>query len=195
MSIKPLETRLDDLSQAQAGINELQAEQESDVLAADPIEFQESVPLEGGEQVAGLGLSGLKSILKAAPRRTEAPVVQPGKTVETIGPYQVIPDAEPQVAEDILKAAPTMPTTGKPSPSLAEIKAGVPETAFNLDQITDSDGVKQFIEATGRAYGADKLTKVSYKDIAAKAAEEGYDEAFIAKIINPMEKTHSLHTR
>ena len=191
MAIKPLETRLDDLSQAQAGINELQAEQESDVLAAEPIEFQESVPLEGGEQVAGLGLSGLKSILKAAPRRTEAPVVQPGKTVETIGPYQVIPDAEPQVAEDILKAAPTMPTTGKPSPSLAEIQAGVPETAFNLDQITDSDGLKQFIEATGRAYGADKLTKVSYKDIAAKAAEEGYDEAFLAKIINPMEKTQA----
>jgi len=191
MAIKPLETRLDDLAEAQAGINELKAEQESDVLAAEPIEFQETMPLEGGEQVAGLGLSGIKSLLKAAPRRTEIPVTQPGKTVETIGPYQVIPDAESKVAEDILQAAPTMPTTGKPSPSLAEIQAGVPETAFNLDQITDSDGLKQFIEATGRAYGADKLTKVSYKDIAAKAAEEGYDEAFLAKIINPMEKTQA----
>jgi hypothetical protein len=191
MAIKPLETRLDDLSQAQAGINELQAEQESDVLAAEPIEFQESVPLEGGEQVAGLGLGGIKGLLKSAPRRTEAPVVQPGKAVETIGPYQVIPDAEPAVAEKVLQTAPTMPTTGKPSPSLAEIQAGVPETAFNLDQITDSDGLKQFIEATGRAYGADKLVKVSYKDIATKAANEGYDEAFLARVINPMEKTQA----
>jgi len=48
MAIKPLETRLDDLAQAQAGVNELKAEQESDVLAAEPIEFQESAPLEGG---------------------------------------------------------------------------------------------------------------------------------------------------
>jgi len=191
MAIKPLETRLDDLAQAQAGINELKVEQESDVLSAEPIEFQESVPLEGGEQVAGLGLGGIKSLLKAAPKRTEIPVVTPGKTVETVGPYQVIPDAPPKVAEDILKAAPTMPTTGKPSPSLAEIQAGVPETAFNLDQITDSDGLKQFIEATGRAYGADNLVKVSYKDIATKAAEEGYDEAFLAKIINPLEKTQA----
>lgn len=191
MAIKPLETRLDELAEAQAGINELKVEQESDVLAAEPIEFQESVPLEGGEQVAGLGLGGIKSLLKAAPKRTEIPVVTPGKTVETVGPYQVIPDAPPKVAEDILKAAPTMPTTGKPSPSLAEIQAGVPETAFNLDQITDSDGLKQFIEATGRAYGADNLVKVSYKDIATKAADEGYDEAFLAKIINPLEKTQA----
>ena len=191
MAIKPLETRLDELAEAQAGMNELKVEQESDVLAAEPIEFQESVPLEGGEQVAGLGLGGIKSLLKAAPKRTEIPVVTPGKTVETVGPYQVIPDAPPKVAEDILKAAPTMPTTGKPSPSQAQIQAGVPETAFNLDQITDSDGLKQFIEATGRAYGADNLVKVSYKDIATKVADEGYDEAFLAKIINPLEKTQA----
>lgn len=191
MAIKPLETRLDDLAQAQAGVNELKAEQESDVLAAEPIEFQESAPLEGGEQVAGLGLGGIKSLLKAAPSRTEIPVVKPGKTVETIGPYQVIPDAEPAVAEKVLQTAPAMPTTGKPSPSTAQVQAGVPETAFNLDQITDSDGVKQFIEATARTYGADKLVKVSYKDIATKAADEGYDETFLAKIINPMEKTQA----
>ena len=82
-------------------------------------------------------------------------------------------------------------TTGKPSPSTAQVQAGVPETAFNLDQITDSDGLKQFIEATARTYGADKLVKVSYKDIATKASEEGYDETFLAKIINPMERTQA----
>jgi hypothetical protein len=189
MAIKPLETRLDELAQAQAGVNELKPGQELDVDAAEPIAFQESAPPEDPEQVAGLGT--LRKILKAAPVRTEAPVVRPGKTVETIGPYQVIPDAEPKVAEGILKAAPTMPTTGKPSPSQAQIQAGVPQTVFNLDRITDADGVKQFIEATARAYGADKIERVSYKDIAAKASDEGYDEAFLARVINPMEKTQA----
>ena len=78
-----------------------------------------------------------------------------------------------------------MPTTGKPSPTTAEAQAGVPETAFNLDLIQDEDGVKQFIDSTARAYGADKLERVSYKEIAAKASDEGYDEAFLARLIDP----------
>jgi hypothetical protein len=84
---------------------------------------------------------------------------------------------------------PQMPTTGKPSPTSAEVAAGVPETAFNLDMIQDADGVKQFIEATARAYGADKIEKISYKQMAEELSVSGYDEGFIARIIDPLEAT------
>jgi hypothetical protein len=84
---------------------------------------------------------------------------------------------------------PQMPTTGKPSPTPTEKAAGVPETAFNLDMIQDEDGVKQFIEATARAYGADKIQKISYKQMAEQLSTEGYDEGFIARIIDPLQAT------
>jgi hypothetical protein len=84
---------------------------------------------------------------------------------------------------------PQMPTTGKPSPTAAEKAAGVPETAFNLDMIQDEDGVKQFIEATARAYGADKIEKISYKQMAEQLSVSGYDEGFIARIIDPLQAT------
>jgi hypothetical protein len=99
--------------------------------------------------------------------------------MEKIGPYQVIRE-DAGKAQQVLETAPTAPVTGKP-----------PETAFNLDMITGDDGFKQYIDATARVYGADKIERVSYKEIAAKAAEEGYDEAFLNSILDPSRVTEA----
>ena len=186
MSIKPLNERLDELDSAEKDVAELpmkiSATEDSFPSADEPPQFE---PV----QVAGLkDLKNLGNIFKPS-KKSERPLIKPGKEQETVGPYQVMPEATPEKVEKILEEAPSMPVTGKPSPTSAEVAAGVPETAFNLDLIKDDDGVKQFIEATARAYGADKIEKVSYKEIATKVSAEGYDEAFLARILNPLEAT------
>lgn len=181
MSIKPINERLDELASVDLGITETQDALGGEPLpppieyTTEPVDFQ-------GEQVASL-FGAVKGAIKRAPKRTEIPVTQPGKAVEKVGPYQVVPETAP--VDEITNAAPSMPASGKPSPTTAEVQAGVQQTAFNLNQINDSEGVKQFIEATARQYGADAVPKISYTEVAAKAAEEGYDEKFIARLIDP----------
>lgn len=186
MAMKPLTERLDDLSGADKTVAELPVDTEQPdptALTDQPLEFEPT-------QVAGF-TSMLRKAVKEAPKRTERPILPSGTDTGKVGPYQVIKEATPETAQTVLETAPLMPTTGKPSPSTAEVKAGVPETAFNLDMIKDEDGVKQFIEATAKTYGADKLEKVSYKEIAAKAIEEGYDEAFLARLVDPTQVTEA----
>jgi hypothetical protein len=127
-------------------------------------------------------------MIKEAPIRTERPILPPGVEQGKVGQSQVIRETSAK-GEVIIESAPQMPTTGKPSPTSAERAAGVPETAFNLDMIQDADGVKQFIEATARAYGADKIEKISYKQMAEELSVSGYDEGFIARIIDPLQAT------
>ena len=186
MSIKPLNERLDELDSAEKDVSELPVKISA---TEDTFPSAEEQPQFEPVQVAGLGdLKKLGNIFKQS-KKSERPLIKPGKEQETVGPYQVMPEATPEKVEKILEDAPTMPVTGKPSPTSAEVAAGVPETAFNLDLIKDDDGVKQFIEATARAYGADKIEKISYKEIATKVSAEGYDEAFLARILNPLEAT------
>jgi hypothetical protein len=127
-------------------------------------------------------------MIKEAPIRTERPILPPGVEQGKVGQSQVIRETGAK-GEVIIESMPQMPTTGKPSPTSAEVAAGVPETAFNLDMIQDADGVKQFIEATARAYGADKIEKISYKQMAEELSVSGYDEGFIARIIDPLQAT------
>jgi hypothetical protein len=155
--------------------------------------MQELIPLtDAGQefeatQVAGVG--GLfRKAIKEAPVRTERPILPPGVEQGKVGQSQVIRETGAK-GEVIIESMPQMPTTGKPSPTSAEVAAGVPETAFNLDMIQDADGVKQFIEATARAYGADKIAKISYKQMAEELSVSGYDEGFIARIIDPLQAT------
>jgi hypothetical protein len=186
MAMKPLTERLDDLSGADKTVAELPVgteQTEPTTLTDQPLEFEPT-------QVAGF-TSMLRKAVKEAPKRTKRPILPSGTDTGAIGPYQVIKDATPETAQTVLETAPSMPTTGKPSLSTAEVRAEVPETSFNLDMIKDEDGVKQFIEATARTYGADKLKKVSYKEIAAKAIDEGYDEAFLARLVDPTQITEA----
>jgi hypothetical protein len=184
MSIPSLTERLDDLSAA---------DKESAQVVPPETRLDELIPLtDAGQefeptQVAGpFGL--LRKTLKEAPLRTERPILPEGVAQGKVGTSQVIRETGTK-GEVIIESMPQMPTTGKPSPTPTEKAAGVPETAFNLDMIQDEDGVKQFIEATARAYGADKIQKISYKQMAEELSVSGYDEGFIARIIDPLQAT------
>jgi hypothetical protein len=187
MSIPSLTDRLDSLSSADKESAQVVPK---DVQGVVQVEMADSNPQFEPTQVAGL--SGMiRKAVKEAPTRTERLIVKEGMPVEKIGPYQAMPDVSPEAANVIVESVPAMPTTGKPSPTPTEVAAGVPETAFNLDMIQDEAGVKQYIEAISRQVGADKIQKISYKEVAAKAALEGYDEAFLARIIDPTVATEA----
>lgn len=177
MSTPSLNERLDELSAVSQDVAEIQATQPAEPLP-EPIEYTQTEPAFEPVDTAGLPLGTLKGIIKKAPKREIKP--PEGK----VGPYQTIPDAPPEVVDQVNRQLsdlpPELPMTGKP-----------PETAFNLDLIQDENGLKQFIDSTARVYGADKLERVSYKEIAAKASEDGYDEAFLAKIIDPTKVTEA----
>ncbi len=174
MAFKPLTERLDELSSA---------EQEVEQVAPPEVQLDQLIPLEnnGQEFEPTLVAGPLKFVeaVKKAPKRTEKPMISPKADMEKVGPYQVIRE-DAGKAQQVLETAPTAPITGKP-----------PETTFNLDMITGDDGFKQYIDATARVYGADKIERVSYKEIAAKAAEEGYDEAFLNTILDPSRVTEA----
>jgi len=184
MSIPSLTERLDSLSSA---------EKESGEVVPTQTRLDELIPLtDAGQefeptQVAGLG-GLLRKAVKETPIRTERPILPPGVDQGKVGQSQVIRETGAK-GEVIIETMPQMPITGKPSPTSAEVAAGVPKTAFNLDMIQDADGVKQFIEATARAYGADKIEKISYKQMAEELSVSGYDEGFIARIIDPLQAT------
>jgi hypothetical protein len=184
MSIPSLTERLDDLSAA---------DKESAQVVPLETQMQELIPLtDAGQEFEPTQVAGVSSLLrkaiKEAPVRTERPILPPGVDQGKVGQSQVIRETGAK-GEVIIESMPQMPTTGKPSPTPTEKAAGVPETAFNLDMIQDADGVKQFIEATARAYGADKIEKISYKQMAEELSVSGYDEGFIARIIDPLQAT------
>jgi hypothetical protein len=184
MSIPSLTERLDDLSAA---------DKESQQVVPLATQMQELIPLtDAGQEFEPTQVAGVSSLLrkaiKEAPVRTERPILPEGVDQGKVGQSQVIRETGAK-GEVIIESMPQMPTTGKPSPTSAERAAGVPETAFNLDMIQDENGVKQFIEATARAYGADKIKKISYKQMAEELSVSGYDEGFIARIIDPLQAT------
>ncbi len=186
MSIKPLNERLDELSTVEQDVAALPPESEP----VDPVALTDQNPEFEPTLVAGFkGM--IREAVRKAPKRTERPILPEGTETGKIGPYSVIKDAKPAQAEAIEKATPAMPTTGKPSPTSAEVAAGVPETVFNLDLIDGPDTFKQHIEAVAKSVGADKFEKISYTDFAAKASAEGYDEAFVARLLDPTVATEA----
>jgi hypothetical protein len=186
MSIKPLNERLDELSTVEQDVAALPPESEP----LDPTTLTDQNPEFEPTLVAGFkGM--LRETIKRAPKRTERPILPEGTETGKIGPYSVIKDAKPAQAEAIEKATPTMPTTGKPSPTPTEVAAGVPETVLNLDLIDGPDTFKQHIEAVARSVGADKFERISYTDFAAKASAEGYDETFVARLLDPSVATEA----
>lgn len=188
MAIESLDKRIDQLTPealqeelALPAVEETPVDENAEAILP-ATEFEEFEP------VAGVLSKLVRKQVRKAPIKTERRILRKDVDSGAVGPYQVINEEAPK-ANEILNNAPTTTPSGKPSVTATEKAAGVQETVFNLDQIQDVDGVRQFIEATSKVYGADKLVRISYKDVAEKAALEGYDERFIAKLIDPMAKT------
>ena len=189
MAIESLTERLDQLTP-----DTLQKQQTLPGIESPPIDPRADAILPASdqqpdqfEQEAGLFTQLVKKQIKKAPLSSERKILRKNIESGNIGPYSVIKENAP--VQDILNKAPTTTASGKPSPTQVQIDAGVQKTVFNLDQIKDVDGVRQFIEATALEYGAEKITKMSYKDVAEKAALEGFDERFLARILDPKVQT------
>jgi len=189
MAIESLNQRLDQLSpenlQVQQTLPNIEQppfnEDTEAILPADEQPVDEFVP------EAGLFTQLVRKQIKKAPLSTERKILQKDIQSGKVGAYTVIREDAP--VNEILNKAQTTTASGKPSPTQSQLDAGVEKTVFNLDQIKDVDGVRQFIEATALQYGANKLPKMSYKEVAEKAAEDGYDERFIARILDPKVQT------
>jgi hypothetical protein len=189
MAIESLNQRLDQLTpeniQVQQTLPNIEpppfnADTEA-ILPADEQPVDEFVP------EAGLFTQLVKKNIKKAPINTERKILQDDIKSGKVGAYTVVREEAP--AGKVLTDAQTAPISGRPSPTTEQKAAGVEKTIFNLDLIKDADGVRQFIEAIAKEYGADKLPKMSYKEVAEKAALEGYDERFLARILDPKVQT------
>ncbi len=160
MAIESLSQRLDQLTpenlQVQQTLPNIEpppfnAETEA-ILPADEQPVDEFVP------EAGLFTQLVRKQIKKAPLSTERKILQKDIQSGKVGAYSVIREDAP--VNEILNKAPTTTASGRPSPTQAQIDAGIEKTVFNLDQIKDVDGVRQFIEATALQYGANKLPKM-----------------------------------
>jgi hypothetical protein len=189
MAIESLNQRLDQLTP-----DNLQVQQTLPNIEPPPVDMEADAILPAEEQPidefvpeAGIFTQLVKKNIKKAPLSAERKILQKDIQSGKVGAYSVIREDAP--VNEILNKAPTTTASGKPSPTQAQKDLGVEKTVFNLDQIKDVDGVRQFIEATALQYGANKLPKMSYKEVAEKAAEDGYDERFIARILDPKVQT------
>jgi hypothetical protein len=189
MAIESLNQRLDQLTpenlQVQQTLPNIEpppfnAETEA-ILPADEQPVDEFVP------EAGLFSQLVKKQIKKAPLSSERKILQKDIQSGKVGAYTVIREDAP--VDEILREAKTAPSSGRPSPTQAQKVAGVETTIFNLDKINDVDSFKQFLQASAKKYDADKLEKMSYKDVAEQAALDGYDERFIARMLDPKMQT------
>lgn len=189
MAIESLSQRLDQLTP-----ENLQVQQTLPNIEPPPIDMEADAILPAEEQQpdqfeqeAGLFTQLVKKQIKKAPLSSERKILQKDIQSGKVGAYTVIKEDAP--VNEILNKVPTTTASGRPSPTQTQLDAGVQKTVLNLDLIKDADSYKQFLEATAKTYGADKLEKMSYAKVAEKAALEGYDERYIARILDPKVQT------
>ena len=188
MAIDSLTQRLDQLTP-----ENLQVQQTLPNIEPPPMDMEADAILPADEQPvdefqpeAGL-ITQLVKKIKKAPAGAERKILQKDIQSGKVGAYTVIREDAP--VDEILNKVPSTTPSGKPSPTQAQIDAGTKKTIFNLDLIKDADSYRQFLEATAKTYDADKLEKISYKQVAEQAALEGYDERYIARILDPKVQT------
>lgn len=142
--------------------------------ADDPLPEEETPE---GVEVAGWGkvAAGVLKEATKAKRTPERPdlVANDPKPMETIETPPEAPQA-PKMPEPY-----ETPVTGKP-----------PERIFNLDQINDSDSLRQHIEYVAEQAGA-TAGKVNFKQLAKEIDEMGYSPEFVQKVINVNERLNA----
>lgn len=201
MAIEPLEKRLDQLTIEPGGspsvkvdLGQLAAEDmPPDLTGGEDASYQvaglgplvtKGIQAIGGkaeaavEAVAGkLSSSTLApSILREKPTglKTERPILHPKEEAGTLGPYQVIKDADPVKTDKVLEQVGIQPGGVKPSVSTKEALLGVPEGPINTQRITGEGELKQYIEAIAQQAGLDKVKTMTFDDVRKRVLESEF---------------------
>jgi hypothetical protein len=204
MAIAPLDQRLGSiLPQTQdpaAAAPDIQLEP---MPGADqPIEPPESTDQAGtpsmadGVQVAGpAGAIGdmLRATLKKAGTKAERNLVPDAARAAEgelpdatkAGRFKIIPEADQTLTDKVTDAVSARKAAGgnigKPSPTQAELDAGVPVEPFNLS-VYKTEDASAVIGGVADALGI-KTKAVTFDEIKAKAAESGISENFMSRLI------------
>jgi hypothetical protein len=159
---------------------------------ADPTAEPGSPSMEG-VQVAGPADAAIRNLItkKAAKAGRnlvpDAARAAEGELPEAVkaGRFKLIPEADQKLTETVTKAVEARqaaaPNIGKPSPTAAEVRAGVPEEPFNLSRY-QTDDAAAVVGGVADALGI-KTKAVTFDEIKAKANESGISEAFLSRLV------------
>lgn len=157
----------------------------------EPVTTEPGTPsMDEGVEVAGPIDAALRKLVTkraAQAERKLMPDTLPGELPEAgkAGRFKVIPEADAQLTDAVQSAAAVRrvsgQTTGKPSPSQAEIEAGIPVEPFNLSRYQTEDAAA-LVGGVADALGI-KTKAVTFDEIKAKATENGISEAFLTRLV------------
>ena len=158
-------------------------------LAAEP----GTPTMEEGIQVAGPFDAALRKLITRQATKAERNLVPdaaralPGELPDAAkaGRFKLIPEADQvltnKVTTAVEKRAAAAPNVGKPSPTAAEVKAGVPVEPFNLSRYQTEDAAA-IVGGVADALNI-KTKAVTFQEIKDKAAESGISEGFLSRLI------------
>lgn len=197
MAIQPLEQRLGSIlpaAEAAAPAADIQLEPmpaEGVVDTSEPVTVEPGTPsMDEGVMVAGPVDAALRKLITkraAQAERKLVPDTLPGELPDATkaGRFKVIPEADAQLTDAVQSAAAVRrvsgQTVGKPSPSKAEIEAGIPVEPFNLSRYQSEDAAA-LVGGVADALGI-KTKAVTFDEIKAKATENGISEAFLSRLV------------
>lgn len=157
----------------------------------EPVIVEPGTPsMDEGVMVAGPVDAALRKLITkraAQAERKLVPDTLPGELPEATkaGRFKVIPEADAQLTDAVQSAAAVRrvsgQTVGKPSPSKAEIEAGIPVEPFNLSRYQSEDAAA-LVGGVADALGI-KTKAVTFDEIKAKATENGISEAFLSRLV------------
>lgn len=188
MSINPLEQRLGTIvpetAQQVPDIPEDTTET-ADTIPAEPV--QVAGPVSSAAErllrktITKAGIKAERNLMPDAARLAEGELAAPMKA----GRFKVMEAADEKLTADVTQAIEARkaaaPNLGKPSPSVVEAKAGIPEEAFNLPRYQTEDAAA-IVAGVSDALGI-KTKAVTFDEIKAKAAESGISENFLGRLV------------
>ena len=161
------------------------------VDTSEPVTVEPGTPsMDEGVMVAGPVDAALRKLVTKRAAKAERqllPSTPPGELPEAAkaGRFKVIPEADAQLTDAVQSAAAVRrvsgQTVGKPSPSKAEIEAGIPVEPFNLSRYQSEDAAA-LVGGVADALGI-KTKAVTFDEIKAKATENGISEAFLSRLV------------
>ena len=201
MAIQPLDQRLEGMlpaAPATAAAPEVQLEPMpgADAPPDQPTEdtAEAGTPaMSEGVQVAGPVDAALRQLITKQGAKAERALVPDaaraaaGELPEATkaGKYTIIPEADQKLTEKVGKAVLKRQLDdnliGKPSPTQAELDAGVPVEPFNLSRY-QTDEAAAIVGGVADALQI-KTKAVTFDEIKAKAAENGISESFLTRLV------------